>query len=344
MQVAHELAPAEELANEAFGAGERHGAFSGSGGDVLHEGEGEHAGEVEEGRGLGVEELLLVVTHGVFKGAEEGKELLEGELPEGVGAGLVAGQIEVADGAEVVAVVLGDVGDDFFREGIGREERRAWDGHFAPVGIAVVGVVGELAADGLAALHEDAGFLAHAAVEAIHYVTFSVTELTVDAEEVFGLREPGGVRDLLELEAGGGSGREIEAKLALGRDHHGECGDVAVLLQLKQALAVTAGGQVVEDADAAGGLLEREVAHVADEEDELLLVVRAAQGLGDGFDDDDAGVGGGLLGEWAGAVSEAIVGDVDPATMGEIALCGTVRADAFLEGRHDAQGSVSGSG
>ena len=102
------------------GAGERDGAFGGGGGDVLDEGEGEHAGEVEQGRGLGVEELLLVVAHGVFKGAEEGKELFEGELPEGVGAGLVAGQVEVLDGAEVVAVVLGDIGDDFGGERVGR--------------------------------------------------------------------------------------------------------------------------------------------------------------------------------------------------------------------------------
>ena len=106
MEVAHELAPAEELTNKTLGAAERNGAFGGGGGDVLHEGEGEHAGEVEEGRGLRVEELLLVVAHGVFKGAEEGKKLLEGEAPESVGVGLGAGQVEVLDGAEVVGVVL----------------------------------------------------------------------------------------------------------------------------------------------------------------------------------------------------------------------------------------------
>ena len=64
----------------------------------------------------------------------------------------------------------------------GGKSGRARDGDFALVGVAVVGVVGELAADGLAAFHEDAGFLPHLAIEAIHYVTLPVTELAVDPE------------------------------------------------------------------------------------------------------------------------------------------------------------------
>ena len=81
MEVAHELAPAEELADEALSAGEGDGALGGGGGDVLHEGEGEHAAEVEVGGGFGVEELAVVVAHGVFVGAEVGQVPAERELP-----------------------------------------------------------------------------------------------------------------------------------------------------------------------------------------------------------------------------------------------------------------------
>ncbi len=88
---------------------------------------------------------------------------------------------------------------------------------------------------------------------------------------------------------------------------------------------------MVEDADAACGLLEREVAHVGDEDDELFLVVGAAEGLGGGLDDDDAGLGGRLLGEGAGAVGVAVVGDVDPAAGFAVGCGGACGGDAGVE-------------
>ena len=102
----------------------------------------------------------------------------------------------------------------------------------------------------------------------------------------------------------------------------------------RQALAVGAGGEMVEDGDAAGGLLEGEVAHVRDEKDELFLMVGAAEGLGGGLDDDDASVGGGLIGERSGAVGEAIVGDEDPAAVFEVGSGGFEGGDLAGEGRH----------
>ncbi len=301
---------------------------------------GELAGEVDEGRGLGVEELRLVVTHGVFEGAEGGEEVLEGEGPHAVGVGLGAGEVEVFDGAEVVGVAVGDVGDDLGGDVVGREAGRGGDGDLALVGVAVIGVVGELAAEGFAVLHEDAGALTLGAVEAIHDVALgvgaclSLFEGAVDGGEVSELGEPGGVGDLVEMEALGDSLGEVEAEFALGGAHDGEGGELAVLLEGEQGLAVAYGREVVEDSDAAGGLLEGEVAHVADEEDELFLVVGAAEGLGGRLDDDDAGLVGGLFGEGAGAVGEAVVGDVDPAALGYVFGGGLGGADeAFEEGR-----------
>ncbi len=68
---------------------------------------------------------------------------------------------------------------------------------------------------------------------------------------------------------------------------------VVLALELEEGLAVRFGRPVVEDFDAAASLFEGEVAHVADEDDELFLVVGAAEGFGGGLDDDDAGLGGG---------------------------------------------------
>ncbi len=101
------------MPDEAFGAGEWDPAGVGGGFDVADEVEREEAAEVEEDGGLRVEELRLVVAHGVFVRAEGGEQVLEGEAPHAVAVGLGAGQVEVFDGAEVVAVVLLDERDDF---------------------------------------------------------------------------------------------------------------------------------------------------------------------------------------------------------------------------------------
>jgi len=108
-------------------------------------------------------------------------------------------------------------------------------------------------------------------------------------------------------------------------------------LEFEERLAVAVGREVVEDGAAFGLLLEREVAHVGDEDDELFLVVGTAEGLGGGFDDDDAGVRGGLLGEGAGAVGVAVVGDVDPAAVFDVGGSGVRVVDLLLEGGHGFQ-------
>jgi hypothetical protein len=109
---------------------------------------------------------------------------------------------------------------------------------------------------------------------------------------------------------------------------------MALALEFEEGLAVAVGREVIEDRDAFGLLLEREVTHVRDEDDEFFLVVGAAESLGGGFDDDDAGVGGGLFGEGAGTVGVAIVGDVDPAAIFDVGGGGLRRADLMLEVGH----------
>ena len=70
VEVAHELTPAEELADEAFAGSQGGGARDSAVGYVADEVEGEEATQVEEDRSFRVKELKVVVTHGVFKGTE----------------------------------------------------------------------------------------------------------------------------------------------------------------------------------------------------------------------------------------------------------------------------------
>ena len=193
VEVAHELAPAEELADEALGAGEWDEIFAGGAFYIADELDGEVPGEVDEGGGPGVKELRVIVAHGVFKGAEGGKKVIEREAPHAVAVGLGAGHVKALDGAEVVSVLLPDVGDDLGGDCIGREGWRRRDRDLAFVRVAVVGVEGELAANRLRVLHKDAGLLAHGSVEAIHHVALSVGVTfffpvgAVDGGEVFRL-------------------------------------------------------------------------------------------------------------------------------------------------------------
>ncbi len=102
---------------------------------------------------------------------------------------------------------------------------------------------------------------------------------------------------------------------------------------------------MVENADTAGGLLQREVAHVADQEDELLLVVGSAVRLGGGFDDDDAGLPRRLFGKRPDAIGEAVVGNVDPASLTDISLGRMCRLNLLLEeGRYGHISTVCGMG
>jgi len=99
---------------------------------------------------------------------------------------LGAGEVEVFCDAEVVAVGGLDEGDDLFCDRVWGEDWRGWNGDLVLIGIAIGGVVRELAADGFCVLHEDAGLLAHAAVEAVHHVGLAGFEGAVGVEEVLG--------------------------------------------------------------------------------------------------------------------------------------------------------------
>jgi hypothetical protein len=216
VQVAHELAPPEQLADEAFAGSERHLVCCSALCNVADEVERQEPAEVEQDGRFGVEELEMVVAHGVFKAAEGWQHVLEEEVPEVVAIGLGAGQIEVVEGAEVVWEVGLDDGYDFLRDGVGRITRRCGDGHLVLVGVAIVGVEGELAADGFCVAHEDAGLLAHAAVEAIHDIGFAGFVGAVGIEKLLRSGGPGGVWNEVDGEAVLLCGCEIKAEFALG--------------------------------------------------------------------------------------------------------------------------------
>ncbi len=301
------------MPDKAFGACEWDPAGVGGGFDVADEIKREEAAQVEEYGGLRVEELGLVVAHGVFVRAEGGEQVLEREAPNAVAVAPGAGQVEVVEGAEVVAVILLNERDDFLRDAVGRVAGGRGNGNLALVGVAVVGVEGELAAQRFGIPHEDTGLLSHAAVEAVHDIGSAVPVGTVGGEKVGGGAGPGGIRDEVEQKALRLCIDEVEAEFAFGRLHDGEAGELMLALELEESLSVRMRRPVVEDFDAAASLFEGEVAHVADEDNELFLVVRPAERFCCGLYDDDAGLVGGLLGEWAGAVGVAVVRYVDPA-------------------------------
>lgn len=228
MEVPHELAPPEELANEAFGAGKWDEAGVSGSFDVADELSGELPGEVDEGRCPGVEELKVIVAHGVFEGSEGGQEMLECEAPHTVGVGLGAGQVESIDGAEVMGVFVRNIRDDLGGDLVGRVDGRDRNRDLVLVGVSVFGVVGELTSERLSVPHQDACLLTHGAVEAVHDVVagagacFAAPVGAVDGGEVFELREPGNVRHFVEFEAIRDGLFEIEAEFTLCWTHQGE--------------------------------------------------------------------------------------------------------------------------
>ena len=102
------------------------------------------------------------------------------------GGGRQVGRVQ---GARMVAEVGLDPVADLLGDGVvakGRQRRRRRRPRPAP---PVVGVVAVLAAQRSAALHQEAGLLAHVAVEAVHAVGGTRGHL-----EVLGARQPAGVR------------------------------------------------------------------------------------------------------------------------------------------------------
>ena len=265
-----------------------------------------------------MEELQLIVAHGVFKGTEGREKVFEGEAPHSVAIVLCGGEVEVRDGTEVVRVFARHEIDDFLCDVV---RRKGWwhrDGKLILVGLAIFSVEGKLAADWFVLFHEDAGLLTHPAVETVHDI--AATRL-VGAEytgEVFAGRKPGGVGYFAELQAVLHGLCEVEAQLALSRLHSGEFWQATLTLQIEEGLAMAPGRKLIENTASAGGLLQREVSHVGDQEDELLLVVGASVRHGGRLHNDDAGVSGCLFGNRPGAVGDAVVWNVNPAALSDV--------------------------
>ncbi len=144
----------------------------------------------------------------------------------------------------MVGILAAHVVDDLSSDRVRWKPGRCGYGHLALVRVPVVGVVGELTAGGFSIPHEDAGLLAHGAVEAIHDVAlrvgaaFRAAVRTVNPGEVRNLGEPGGIGNLVEMETFGDGLRKVEAQLALRRTHQRERRQTALLLKQAQGLPV----------------------------------------------------------------------------------------------------------
>ncbi len=204
---------------------------------------------------------------------------------------------------------------DLQRHLVGLEARRLGRRWISWPRPAVVGVVAELSAERLAAVHQDPGAPPHLAVEGVHSPRRSpaVGRLL----EVLPGRQPALVRDLHQR-AGGHEGGEVHPQLALCRAHHPERPELA--RQRLERRAVGPGGDHVTDRDPAAGLLEREVAQVGEHQGQLLAVVGPPGRLPRVLHDDDAELAWFLDGERADAVRQLVVRHIEPAPAARIGL------------------------
>lgn len=301
-----ELSPADDLADEAFAAGE------GGIGVVLEEAVDDFLGRqesaVEEGGEEGVVEDFVMAGDGVFVGAEVGEAVLEEgvEFGEGVGAG--DGPVEGVEVAEVVGEVGLDEAEDFLGEGVGGEAGDVGRGFAFGEGFSVVGVVAPLPAFWFEVfIDHDVEALALAGVEVGH-------------EEAFGLLAVGLPFGAGGEEGGGGLGLELD--LILGEvvfefggeglvvDFVGVDGlDLVGLAEVGEGLGVGAGVLVggleglVVDFLFLGDQGVAVVAHGAEEEGDFLFVDFGLCAEGPVFAHEDWGVGG------SGGVGEELVAE-----------------------------------
>src|SRR3569833_1213049 len=103
---------------------------------------------------------------------------------------------------------------------------------------------------------------------------------------------------------------------------------------MHESLGVAELGEVVDHTDASLSLLEGEVAHIGNEQNQLLLVIGAPMPFVGRFNNDDAGRIRGLLGQRACAVSKPIVGNEYPTAILQIVFGGSSRCDLALKRRH----------
>ena len=320
VNVAHELAPADDLAKEALLARQ---------GKVQREHVVDHPPrrqtlEVQEWRDAGMKEMARARRHRVLERPEVLEALGLGPGPGGLHVGLRGGERLGREHARVVAHLRAHDLADLAGDRIDGERRQRRSRRIALPALAVVGVEAEAATDGLALLHENPETTPHLAIEGVH----APRPILRRQLEVLGRREPALVLDLREL-ARLEERRELGAELALGGLHHRERSQALQRFDVR-------GSDHVTDRHSARSLLQREVAQAREDEGELLLVIGPPRSLVRTFDEDDPEPARILARQRADRVRQLIVGDEQPAPGRRV---GTLRVERAVE---DARGGSEG--
>ena len=198
---------------------------------------------------------------------------------------------------------------DLARDRVHREGRHRGRRRLATPGPAVVFVERELAADRLAALHQDPETAPDVAVKRIHAPRAAAGR----GEEVLCRGQPPLVRQ--ELQGAGLEQRpELGAELALGRLHHPERPELPHAPQRRRVGLV----DHVPHGHAASGLLQREVAEAREHERQLLLVVGPPRCLRRALDEHDAELARRRARKRPHGVGQLVVGYEKPPAPGRV--------------------------
>ena len=219
----------------------------------------------------------------------------------------------------------------FLGDRVGLEGRRlGCRGRTVP-GLAVLGVIGELAADRFAPVHQDPGAPAHGPVEGIHPERRSAC-----LAEVRRGREPA-LMGLDSQISAGNEGGEVGPEFALGRFHHDERPRGAH----RQLEGFPVGPVVSHDQDRhpASGLLEGKVALVGEHERVLLRVIRTSGGFPGRLHQDQTKPFRGLARQGTHLVCQLVVGGEYPQPGAR--LIGREARQGGIEKRGSAHGGLS---
>lgn len=253
---------------------------------------------------------------------------MAGPVPEGFGIASRRGKrIEIERAGVMAEAVLDEVGY-FLLDGAGGKGgkgRRGWIA-LSPA-MAVIGVEVEAAADGIFAGHEHVVAGASGAVEPFEQVGRA---FGMALGENVGRGDPAFVWDLDEA-AGLEERREVVAKLVFGGAH--DANGAGGREQGGEGVAIGTVDDEVKHVDAARGLFQGELAHVRDDERELLAMVGTACRFPRVFDEDDADLGGVFAAERADGIGELVVGDEEPEAA--FLAAGEAVVERLSEERHD---------
>jgi hypothetical protein len=304
VHVTHELAPPEDLPDEAFLAREREIEHQRVVDDLLRE----EPAVVHQRRHPRMEEPGGPRRHRIFVGPEvfEARVLRPG--PRTIGVGPRRRQRGRVERARVISETVLDERGDLPLHVVHLEDGRDGGRRIALPRLPIVRVEAVLAALGLPAVHENARLLSHAAIEAIHPPGSSAGERR---PELIARGEPGLVREDLDPTVLD-ERRQCRTELVFRGFHHPERTELLDHPREQRVVGIFA--EDVPDGDAACRLLEGVVPLTRQDHRELLLVVGPLTGLPRRLDEDDADLARRGRRQGADPIGQLVVRHVDPLT------------------------------